>query len=237
MVNVCYHSALAAPSISSISCPASSDVVLFGGDDLNMEYSLPFTFPFFGRNIVNININTNGLIELLESGESCYECDDIETHCDGEHIANDIDAIFAANDDLETGVMVTETANSVEITWGGVTYDDAEAYGYADYEILFKVTLFSDGRVQWHFMDMNYDSYCDLFSGVYDEVGDTEYEVPGGSTSFQGDNVNTCFEFDPDINTASIPTMTEWGMIIFSLIIGSVAIWFIRKQSYEGSVT
>ena len=33
---------------------------------------------------------------------------------------------------------------------------------------------------------------------------------------------------------ASIPTINEWGMIIFSLLLGSVAIWYMRKKGHGG---
>lgn len=35
---------------------------------------------------------------------------------------------------------------------------------------------------------------------------------------------------------ASIPTLSEWGMIIFSLLLGGVAIWYMRKQSHSGAM-
>jgi hypothetical protein len=173
----------------------TSDVSIPAEDDADVEYVLPFTFPFFGRDIVKINVNTNGLIELLEAGESCSECDDYGTHDDGDHVADNIDAIFAANDDLDTGVVIHGFSNRVEITWVGTTNND---YDFTGQQLAFKVILFDDGRVEWRFFDMDYSTYnYDLFSGLYDEVGDTEYEVPGGSTSFNAEGVDKRFRFDP----------------------------------------
>ncbi len=37
-------------------------------------------------------------------------------------------------------------------------------------------------------------------------------------------------------SSASIPTMNEWGMIIFSLLLGSFAIWYMRKQTHRGKM-
>ena len=31
----------------------------------------------------------------------------------------------------------------------------------------------------------------------------------------------------------SVPTMNEWGMIIFSLLMAGFAVWFIRKKEYR----
>jgi hypothetical protein len=33
------------------------------------------------------------------------------------------------------------------------------------------------------------------------------------------------------ISSQPIPTLSEWGMILFSLLLGSVAIWYLRKKS------
>ena len=34
--------------------------------------------------------------------------------------------------------------------------------------------------------------------------------------------------------TQSIPTLSEWGIIFLSLLLGGVAIWYMRKQSHKG---
>lgn len=34
----------------------------------------------------------------------------------------------------------------------------------------------------------------------------------------------------------AIPTMNEWGIIIFSLLVGSFAVWYMHKQSHKNSV-
>ena len=186
------------------------DESIYTGYYGDVEYTMPFTFPFFGRDIVNINVNTNGLIELLETGESCSECDDYCTHYDEDHSSN-MDAIFAANDDLISGVIIEGSMDRVEVTWIGTTYYDDY---FEDYSLLYKVILFSDGRVQWKFFDMGYDGYdCDLFSGMYDEVGDVEYEVPGGSTSFYGEDVDTAFQFKYGIDIGPYLNLTAGRML------------------------
>jgi hypothetical protein len=141
-----------------------------------------------------MSVNTNGLIELLESGESCVECDDPMTHSNGDHIGN-MDAIFAANDDLTMAAIIEAFPDRVEVDCLGGTFDDWDP---VNYPLNYKVILFNDGRIQWHFFDMNYSSYSgDLFSGVYAKEEDAEYEVPGGSLSFLGMGVNTGFQFHP----------------------------------------
>ncbi|MBA7612434.1 hypothetical protein ES703_19670 [subsurface metagenome] len=160
-------------------------------DDGNLTYPLPFTFPYFGRSIVAIDVNTNGLLELLESGESCIECGDYNTHYDSVHVDSSMDAIFALNDDLVTSTIIEGTADAVKVSWFGYTYYDDDPY----YDLSFSVTLFSDGRIQWKYFEIDYDySDGDLFSGLYDAVGDLELAVP--DTTW-GEPVHQLFEFDP----------------------------------------
>ena len=127
--------------------------------DDDIEYALPFIFPFFGRNIVKINVNTNGLIELLEQGETCTECENPLTYENGEHEAWDLDTIFAANDDLITTVLIGGHSDRVEILWAGTTVDDNNYYGQ---DLTYKVVLFSDGKVQWKFFNMDYVDFDGL---------------------------------------------------------------------------
>ncbi len=39
--------------------------------------------------------------------------------------------------------------------------------------------------------------------------------------------------FTTDIDNEPIPTLNEWGMIIFSLLMAGSAFWFIKKKSHE----
>ena len=39
------------------------------------------------------------------------------------------------------------------------------------------------------------------------------------------------------LHSMPIPTMTEWGMIIFTLLLTGSAIWYMRKQSHSGQMT
>jgi uncharacterized repeat protein (TIGR01451 family) len=165
-------------------------------------HSLPFTMPYYGRNITNICVNTNGLIELLEASESCQEGSAPYTHKLNNHL-NQIDAIFAANDDLRTGVFVEGDSERVAITWMGTTdYDFASSYpgdGYLYHQLAYKVILFQSGTVRWKFYDMKYTDYSgsDLFSGAYGAPEDETDEIPGGSKSFAGYDVRRRFDFEP----------------------------------------
>jgi len=154
------------------------------GDDNYTECTLPFTFPFNGKGIVKVGVNTNGLIELLETGESCYECSNYGTHYNGTYVGY-IDAVFASNDDLITNVEISNLSDSVVIDWAGNTYVDDITY-----PIHFEVVLFSDGRIHWNFRTMAWSGYSyDMYTGVYFDGGtaqDVGYKIntPQSSSYF-----------------------------------------------------
>jgi uncharacterized repeat protein (TIGR01451 family) len=182
--------------------------------DSHVEYSLPFTMTYFTRTIASLGINTNGLIQLFESGENCaispVACDDKNTHTRA--ISQSIDAIYAANDDLKTWVFVEGDSDRTTITWMGTTSaDDASdsfSSGFKNRELAYKVILFPDGRAWWKFFDMKYVNHAgDLFSGAYAVAPPGgEFPVPGGTPS--GYSLNARYQFmqsgGPPPTTASI---------------------------------
>jgi hypothetical protein len=145
-------------------------------DNGYIEYTLPFMFPFFGRTITTISVNTNGLIEMLETGETCYECGSEGTHAEGNHV-NTIDAIFASNDDLETEdgyLNIYDQGNHVMVEWFGSTMYDADSNTNP---VHFQVELHSDGTMKWNFKEMNFEGYdYDMYSGIY-PIGSAEIDV------------------------------------------------------------
>ena len=159
------------------------------GDDSYLIYELPFTFPFMDRNITKISVNTNGLIELLESDEDCdfrYGCSNYGTHQNGDHIRN-MDAIFASNDDLATGDLegtylgVFNLSDKVVVEWYGFTHTDEYPYGYdiLSNPVHFQVVMYSNGTIEWNFKTMNFRSYdFDMFTGVY--AKEENIEIIGG---------------------------------------------------------
>jgi len=141
-------------------------------DDSSFTYRLPFNFLFFGRTITDISIKVDGLIELLEEGETAYSTDGTGTHSDEEHI-NNMDAIFAANDDLDmtNGYLRLYSAGThVIIEWYGATSADDGNVG--SYPIHFQVILQQDGTIIWNLRELEiFHSDYDLFTGVHSNGG------------------------------------------------------------------
>ncbi len=162
-------------------------------DDGNFTYKLPFNFPFRSRSITNISVNTNGLIELLENGETCSLCSGLGTHADNNHIGV-MDAIFASNDDLRTDTNPTDYlgvfnfGNKIVIEWNGSTLVDNSA----DLNPLwFQVVLYPNGTVEWNFNRMEFSGYgYDMWSGAYAKEENMEYAAGraiGSHKSFRRD--------------------------------------------------
>ncbi|MDF1553877.1 MAG: Ig-like domain-containing protein [Deferrisomatales bacterium] len=169
-------------------------------DDDYFTYPLPFGFPFFERTITAISVNTNGLVELLEDGETDYANDGYGTHSDDEHIDN-MDAVFAANDDLDLingHLRLYNGGTQVVIEWYGATYLDADAdpnYPDVTNSLLFQVVLHQDGRITWNFSQLDFTLYdFDLFTGVYPNGGTEIGMVAGGLTAV---TTPAAYEFNP----------------------------------------
>jgi len=145
------------------------------GDDESFTYTLPFTLNFFGRDIVAIEVNTNGSVELLEEDENCQVCDEYGSY--NSYFDNDI--IFASFDDLRTdtssndfvGVQYDENNNRVIVEWFGSNYYEGDS---EEYPLHFQVVIYANGDIQWNFNQMDFDDFgYAMFSGMYDyEAGD-----------------------------------------------------------------
>jgi hypothetical protein len=188
----------------------------------------PFPFPFSGRTISGVAVNTNGLIELLEAGEHAQEYRDIETvdefgncspgpdgvpddwscygfnlywgapgtHALENHIAKNIDSVFLANDDLITGAMINGDANRVVITLSGITYE--KKTNFVGKPLQMQVILFANGGILWNFFTMEHTTFSnDLYSGLYDELANTDTSIAGGTPA--GADVMRAYEHAPCI--------------------------------------
>ena len=152
-------------------------------DDGHFVYKLPFTLNFFGRNITNISVSTNGYIELLDKWEEPRFGWHYGLHMGADYSMSDV--IFALDDDLETGdgyLLVAGFSDKVVIEWFGSTYEDRDS---SSNPLNFQVVIFKNGTVMWSYRLLNYSSHdYDLFTGYYSKVaGETVgFEKTAGKT-------------------------------------------------------
>ncbi|WP_297464447.1 CARDB domain-containing protein [Thermococcus sp.] len=182
-------------------------------DDGYFIYKLPFTLNFFGRNITNISVSTNGYIELLGKWEEPDLGSTYGVHMDEDYSMSDI--IFALDDDLETGdgyLLVVGFPDKVVVEWFGSTYEDWDSYSNP---LDFQVVIFANGTIRWSYRLLEYYSYSyDLFTGYYSKVtGKTvgfekapgksfEVQIPSGS---------------PAVERVEIPGIPEGGSLNVSI--------------------
>ena len=142
---------------------------LISSDDGYFIYKLPFTLNFFGRNITNVSVSTNGYIELLGKWESSELRGDYGVHYGEDYSMSDV--IFALDDDLETDdgyLLVVGFSDKVVVEWFGSTYEDWDS---SSYPLNFQVVIFRNGTIRWNYRLLSYSSYgYDLFTGYYSKV-------------------------------------------------------------------
>jgi len=157
------------------SCDMSNANISVQLDNNYTTYTLPWAFNYFGRNITKISASTNGFIELLEQGESCYESSlgygcSFMIHSDGEY-KGIMDVIFAPDDNLAADTTIDDymaicnISNKIVIEWYGSTFED---YNSSEYPVNFQVVMYQNGIIQWNFKNMSWNNYSfDMFSGLY----------------------------------------------------------------------
>ncbi|WP_456367092.1 PKD domain-containing protein [Thermococcus sp.] len=142
---------------------------LLKADDGYFVYKLPFALNFFGRNITNVSVSTNGYIELLGKWESPELRGDYGVHYGEDYSMSDV--IFALDDDLETDdgyLLVVGFSDRVVVEWFGSTYDDWDS---SSNPLNFQVVIFKNGTIRWSYRLLDYSSYSyDLFTGYYSKV-------------------------------------------------------------------
>lgn len=206
-----------------------ADLVLEGDDqDVYYEtgdyYQLPFTFPFFGKNITAIDVNTNGLIELLGNGGSCQECDNYETHADGEHIG-EMDAIFAFNDDLaaELGgyVAIFNLTDRVVIDFYLITYEDWDLIeNITEAPLRFQVVLYSDGRIRWNIKEFKpIMNDGDLWTGIYEMDSNVEGVIEDQLRRFDV-REESSYEFDGSYDALQKNILLGYNIIEYNNVSG-----------------
>ena len=156
------------------------------GYNAGRTYQLPFTFPFFGRNITKMYVTTNGVIELLNSSQTPLTAW-YDNHLNKFYMGR-LDAIFALSEYyLAFGggyINIYNLSDKVVVDYYVGTYPDWYRYylltGSAYYRVTdrylrLQVVIYEDGRIRWNLKEiMPFAHYADLWLGVYSKNANTE---------------------------------------------------------------
>jgi len=186
-------------------------------DDGLYNYTLPFTFPFFGENVTNIQVSTNGVLWMCPScGSSTgYPSEDVLYRKIIAPLWGDwrTDGTGQTNEDI----YIDETIpNQVTIRWRG------EVWGSASDVLNFSVTLYSNGNIVFKYGSGNTNlQYNDDTNGlVVISNGSGTYKVlsiSGASTQTNTNDVTVTTDFSKafsvDTTADSIFSITKAGNV------------------------
>jgi hypothetical protein len=201
-------------------------------DDCTELVALPFTFNWYGdTSITQVRVSSNGQININSADTSSNCCSADSVVVGGSYTQP---RIAVAQEDLNPGaslgaVYALDTGSSYIID-----YSDIAFFGFPG-NVQAQVELFPDGRVEirWGQLVSDNDS---IAVGVEDDTRIPPAATPAAGAPFNSTGIapftnlpqNQCRLFTPP---QLIPTMTEWGMIIFTVFAGLGAIYYLRKQS------
>ncbi len=190
-------------------------------DDGLANYALPFTFPFFGEDVTNIQISSNGSLWM------CADCGDNT----GYPSATDLplqkviaplwgDWVTDGTGQADEDIYIDEsTPNQVTIRWRG------EVYGSSSDVLNFSVTLYSTGNIVFQYGSGNTNlQYNDGENGMIAvSNGNGAYFVSSLSGASSQTNTN-----DLTITTTEIPSLfavdNSNGNLLTVLATGQVGI-------------
>lgn len=135
----------------------------FGTQILNLDdgyyrFALPFAFNFFGTNYSSIDVSSNGRVSFAHASDpNPTENDYVSRMRFG---ANIFSSDLYPSPHSSGGVYLKSSPSEVVITWVAVPYG-LRISGNALDEVRVQMRLFSNGRIEYHFIDteLNDSSY------------------------------------------------------------------------------
>ncbi|HSS20896.1 MAG TPA: S8 family serine peptidase [Pyrinomonadaceae bacterium] len=125
-------------------------LVLTGDDKLKLDYTLPFTFPFFGENFTKVNISTNGNL--------FFSPPPTRTNGDADDVPSSLKTLVRYKmisglwDDLRTDrrvgddvYVVTPNPSTIIFRWSAVTFGDGTPA--TEFPVNFEIELRSNGTI------------------------------------------------------------------------------------------
>ncbi len=142
------------PNYSNSAIPLAADPIgtkVISTDDGYYEVVLPFDFPYFEKQYRRLAVSANGRILPLAEGEELpLQLDYSNQQEPG--LSPYHDDLYPSPHSAEGGVSVFASSDHLTVSWVVVHYAHRES-GSSAQEIRFQAKLYSDGRIEYHYLD------------------------------------------------------------------------------------
>lgn len=213
-----------------------TNVGLDDADDEVAVVPIGFPFAFYGMGYTQVEISSNGFITFSPTGSA--QC------CDGDSIPNTVapnnyiagwweDLAPVHGGIIRTGLIGTPGSRVFVVGFYNVRDLD-------DFDVVntFEIILHEGTNdIELAIQDIQFDDIDDKVVGIENSGGTDGIEVifvsEGDAGYSNGDSVisNQGYYFTYSGPPASIPTLSEWGVIIFVLLMAGTGIMFMRRRN------
>ncbi len=211
-----------------------TDVGLDGTDDVTRTVTIGFSFEFYGATYTQIIISSNGFISF-GPGSSSHCCNGYPIPTAGgaeNYIAGWWTDLYPRSGGIIRTQLIGTTGNREFI----IGFYDVGFFGSASTRNTFEIILHEgSNNVEIAISDVKFDGNHNMVAGIENADGSDGIEIEfvdhSNTTYSDGDSVisNQGYLF----SITPIPTLNEWGMIIFSLLMAGTAVWFIKKENWQ----
>ncbi|MDX9727317.1 MAG: Ig-like domain-containing protein, partial [Bacteroidales bacterium] len=168
----------------------------WNGDDDEWNYTLPFTFNFYGVDYTDIKISSNGYICLDDS----KDCTDYYPSLDNDYLGP---IIFPMGTDLRTDenptsdIYIAENSDNVVIRWDAVEWGETN-------QINFEAVLYSNGNIKFNYGEQIVSLLTGAAVGISKGDGSTYTEsVYNGGVDFDMVDTSAWGVFGPNLISLS----------------------------------
>ncbi len=162
------------------------------GDDQTKLFSLPFSFPFYGKNYNSVYICTNGFLSFT-SNSNKYTPDPIPST----NAPNALVSPFWRDLNPSASGSITYYSGSDKFV---VTWDNVKNYSNSNKQT-FQVVLYPDGTIEFRYKTITNDYTTTI--GVENENGTAGVTAPSPSN-------NTAYKFTPQAGGGGGEVSWEW---------------------------
>ena len=203
-------------------------------DDCTELVALPFTFSWWGDTpITDVQVSSNGQINIdsTDTGSNCCSADPVEV---GGAYTNP--RIAVAQEDLDPGdageVYTLDTGTSFIVEYNTVFWPNVGTVNA-------QVEMFPNGNVELRWGSGDTAGTNSIAAGVEDDTRSVPAATPATGSPFTAGGVTDTFPTGQcrlftapaaPATAQSIPTLSQWGLIMLAALIGLVGFARRRKE-------